>query len=167
MAFSIFQTSRRFLVLIIILLLFSYTQCSSDAVAPYRLGNFAHVPKPSPPPAPFVSTLQTQLQKLSQIWEEHIAHYFRIGVFIYYTRGAVVSIYDDSWEAIRDPTAVFGKRIRRDKERKVVQRRIRHAERLRAFVGAGYTPRLVWLFGVMLRGIIHCTDLPKIFEPPM
>jgi hypothetical protein len=34
-------------------------------------------------------------------------------------------------------------------------------------VGVGYTPRLVWLFGLMLRGIIHCTALPKIFEPPI
>lgn len=161
------RTSRFLFILTIILLVVSDCNCSSDAVTPYRLGNFAYVPAP-PPPAPSVSTLPTkQLHKLSQVWEKHIAHYFRIGVFIYYSRGAITSIYDDSWEAIRDPTMVFGKQIRREEERKVVQKRTRHAERLRAFVGAGYTPRLVWLFGLMLRGIIHCTDLPIIFEPPI
>ena len=38
---------------------------------------------------------------------------------------------------------------------------------LHSLVGAGYTPRLVWLFGLMLRGIIHCTALPQIFDPSM
>lgn len=74
---------------------------------------------------------------------------------------------EDCWEAVRDPDRVFGKQISRTFERKVVMRRTKRAETLRALVGAGYTPRLVWLFGLMLRGIVHCTALPKIFEPPI
>lgn len=27
--------------------------------------------------------------------------------------------------------------------------------------------RMVWLFGLMLRGIVHCTALPKVFQPPL
>jgi len=74
---------------------------------------------------------------------------------------------DDSWEAVRNPERVFKQRIHHEQERTVVQRRTRRAEAIRRVVGAGYTPRLVWLFGLMLRGIIRCTALPKIFEPPL
>jgi hypothetical protein len=41
----------------------------------------------------------------------------------------------------------------------VVKSRVRKASRAHSLVGAGYTPRLVWLFGLMLRGIVFCTAL--------
>jgi len=77
------------------------------------------------------------------------------------------SIVEDSWEAVRDPDRVFGQQIHREGERQVVKRRTRRSETIRALVGAGYCPRLVWLYGVMLRGIISCTALPTIFNPPL
>jgi len=105
------------------------------------------------------------MDQMSNAWRDW-ARYFRICVFLYCTRESVDSIVDDSWEAVRDPDRVF-QQIQRVGERKVVMRRTRRSETIRALVGAGYTPRLVWLFGLMLRGIVHCTALPQIFMPPI
>jgi len=49
----------------------------------------------------------------------------------------------------------------------VVQRRIKRSSRNRQWVGLGYTPRLVWLVGVLLRGTVQCTAVPKVFNPKL
>jgi hypothetical protein len=98
-----------------------------------------------------------------------LCHKFRLFhafVFLYYTQDTFESILQDEWEAERNPEKFFGKKgILLSNRRDVVQRRVLRDRTIRKLVGAGYTPRLVWLFGVMLRGIIHCTAIPKVFEP--
>ena len=90
---------------------------------------------------------------------------FHLFVFVKYSHCTVESILEDSWEAERNPDKYFGKTgIIQSNERSVVKRRVVSSSTIRKIVGAGYTPRLVFLFGVMLRGIIHCTAIPKIFE---
>jgi hypothetical protein len=160
---------RRVLAIAFVFLL-TCCSCSSEATkAPYRLGNFASAPTSSSTPRPKTLprlSVKSIMTNISQLWRQY-ARYFRICVFIYYTRESVDSILEDTWEAVRDPDRVFGQQIHRVGERKVVLRRTRKSEALRALIGAGYTPRLVWLFGVMLRGIVHCTALPQIFSPPI
>lgn len=95
----------------------------------------------------------------------HRRKLFHLFVFFYYSHDAVESIMEDSWEAERNPEKFFGKKgILHSNERAVVRRRVVSSKTIRKLAGMGYTPRLVWLFGLMLRGIIHCTALPKIFE---
>ena len=132
--------------------------CSSSV--PYRLGNFAASP------APPHKTTRSIMDHVSCFCTKHGARSFRIGVFLYHTRCAVESIFEDSWEAVRNPV-VFAKRIRHEGERKVVMQRTRRSNALRSLSGAGYTPRLVWLFGVMLRGLFLNTAMPRIFDPPI
>lgn len=90
-------------------------------------------------------------------------------VFLWHGYQPLRSIHTDTWQAERDPDHVYGRstRITQHSHRRIVKRRVRQAQTIRRLVGAGYTPRLVWLFGVMLRGIIHCTPLPSIFQPPL
>jgi hypothetical protein len=159
---------RRVLAIAFIFLLIRCS-CSSEASkTPYRLGNFASTPTSSltRPKTSSLLSVKSIITNVSQLWNQY-ARYLRLCVFIYYTRESVDSILEDTWEAVRDPDRVFGQQIRRVGERKVVMRRTRKSEALRALVGAGYTPRLVWLFGVMLRGIVHCTALPQVFSPPI
>jgi hypothetical protein len=127
--------------------------CSSVVTVPYRLGNFSSAPLKTKKPG-----------LLTNLWNRY-ARLFHICVFFYFTHGAVESIMSDSWEAVRDPHCA--QRIRNKTERETVVLRSKSAELRRKLVGVGYTPRLVWLYGLMLRGIIHCTALPQIFEPPI
>lgn len=140
------------LVLLVVHPITCHTSASAVRV-PYKLGNFALTPPKARKPAP-----------LTKLWNKY-ARLFRICVFLYFTHGSVQSIMSDSWEAVRDPSCA--QRIRNKSERENVLLRSKSAELRRKLVGVGYTPRLVWLFGLMLRGIIHCTALPKIFEPPI
>lgn len=155
---------RRVLAIAFIFLL-SCCSCSSEAnKIPYRLGNFAPVSASSLtwPKTSSLLSVKSIMTNVSQLWKQ-CARYLRLCVFIYYTRESVDSILEEAWEAVRDPDRVFGQQIRRVGEHRVVMRRSRKSEALRALVGAGYTARLVWLFGVMLRGIVHCTALPQVF----
>lgn len=143
---------------------------SITSLTPYRLGISSCRPKVPPSTQTSLPGLGTKSKNDSHRflnwWTDHGGdRIFRWCIFIYNTRASVASILDDSWEAVRDPDRVFQQQIHHDQERTVVKRRTMRAETLRKLVGAGYTPRLVWLFGLMLRGIIGCTDLPKVFEP--
>lgn len=138
--------------------------------APYRLGNFAYVDEGA---AERRRQQQQQRQPKEGRWRRlsmvllpgGYQKFLRLLVFLYCCRDAAESIGYDAWEAERDPENFFGSWYMSDEERQALRRRIASASRIRSLVGAGWTPRLVWLYGVMLRGIIHCTALPKIFEP--
>lgn len=82
----------------------------------------------------------------------------------------MVSIYEDRWHAERDPEAFFGSQgmwISKGGHKEVVRRRMQRSKRNRQWVGLGYTPRLVWLVGVLLRGTFECTSVPKVFNPTL
>jgi hypothetical protein len=109
--------------------------------------------------------LSQSVQRLFKRFFENKWRLFHLYIFMYYTYDSIESIRVDSWEAERNPEKFFGKTgILKSNERDVIRRRVGSSRTIRKLVGAGYTPRLVWLFGVMLRGIIHCTALPKNFE---
>mmetsp|Transcript_65468 Transcript_65468/g.77491 ORF Transcript_65468/g.77491 Transcript_65468/m.77491 type:complete len:254 (+) Transcript_65468:113-874(+) len=183
-------------ILLIIIRVASTTPKKSEPTAPYSLGNFAYVARsPKTPPPTYhvrrIKILDSHL--LTLLWNhkshaispskkpnpnpnphprrkkilENIKHLIRLAIFTRYSRGAIKSIIEDTWEAERDPQLVFGQKVVSKNEQKIIRRRAAQARTLRMLVGAGYTPRLVWFFGVMLRGIIHCTALPRIFEPPI
>lgn len=84
----------------------------------------------------------------------------RYAAYVFFSRNTVVSIVDDSWEIIRVPGRFH------DAPSTVAARKLR-AEALRKLIGAGYTPRLVFLVGLMLRGFFSCTALPVVFDPPI
>ncbi|KAG7336905.1 hypothetical protein IV203_006178 [Nitzschia inconspicua] len=140
-----------------------YASTTSDI---YPLGRFGMVRKGLAHNDRMIVRLKKSLgQLVKRVWNNkmRLFHFF---IFMYYTRDSMESIATDSWEAERNPDKFFGKRgILQSHERDVVRRRVTSSRTIRKLVGAGYTPRLVWLYGVMLRGIIHCTALPKIFEP--
>lgn len=101
---------------------------------------------------------------------KNIKSVFYSVIFGYFTADSVLSIWDDEWAAERDPQRYFAAtswRWHHERERDVVRRRVFKDRTIRKLVGAGYTPRLVFLFGIMLRGFVRCTALPKIFDPPI
>jgi hypothetical protein len=128
----------------------------------YNLGISVH--NDDKKPRPFQKLTLRCHQAFHKLWENRM-RLFHLFIFVRYSHCTVESILEDSWEAERNPDKYFGKKgILSSKERSVVKRRVVSSSTIRKIVGAGYTPRLVFLFGVMLRGIIHCTAIPKIFE---
>lgn len=163
-------TSKIFLLLLLLLLHHSAAGAPSSPV-PYRIGVAAtdHVTETTGSAAgrKINKSSKTIRSNIDRLWTKY-ARAFRIAVFLYYSRGAVESIAGDSWEGVRDPDRVFGERSQGGSTTTLTRKhRTLRSERLRQLVGAGYTPRLVWLFGLMLRGIIYCTDIPQIFNPPI
>jgi len=129
----------------------SETAFNKKTTVPYRLGNFGVVPTVTPP------------NKLFDPFAEFVGRHKRLLRFIafcYGTRIAVVSIAEDTWKLDRTKAKTLVKSYT-----KVVRKRTARARTIREWTGQGYSPRLVWLFGVMLRGFIHSTALFKIFEP--
>jgi hypothetical protein len=131
----------------------------------YPLGRFGKVVESRPPCVRPIWRAKHPLHRLcNKIWSDKL-RLFHLFIFLHHTYPSLESIRMDSWEAERNPEKFFGKRgILQESERDVVRRRVASSRAIRELVGAGYTPRLVWLFGIMLRGIIHCTALPKVFE---
>lgn len=94
----------------------------------------------------------------------------RTWIFWYFSKDCLASIYEDRWHAERNPDAFFGSEgmwISKGAHKDVVRRRIQRSKRNRQWVGLGYTPRLVWLVGVLLRGTFQCTAIPKVFNPSL
>ena len=105
---------------------------------------------------------------------------FYLFVFCFFSCDTVDSIWEDQWYAERGISrgSTRGMRVGRlfgwkhslpeTKSRQIiVKKRVTKDKTLRNIIGTGYTPRLVFLFGVMMRGIINCTAIPKIFNPHM
>ena len=98
--------------------------------------------------------------------DENRVRMIRLAVFLLCSRNSVVSILNDTWELERHPGSLK-REVHNPFVRRNVARRVERDRYLRKLVGAGYTPRLVWLYGVMLRGVLQCTAIPKVFNPPI
>jgi len=96
---------------------------------------------------------------------------FRAWIFWYFSKDCFRSIYDDQWHAERNPKKYFGDEgmwvSKSNNHNEVVKRRIKRNQRNRQWIGIGYTPRFVWLIGVLLRGTLSCTSTHKIFRPKL
>ena len=93
---------------------------------------------------------------------------FRTWVFYFFSKECMDSIYEDKWHAERSPEDFFGDGgmwVTTGSHKEVVRRRMSRSKRNRQWVGLGYTPRLVWLVGVLLRGTFACTAIEKVFNP--
>jgi len=93
---------------------------------------------------------------------------FRTWIFYFFSSDCFDSIYEDRWHSERDPDDFFGGGgmwISKVGHKEVVRRRMQRGKRNRQWVGLGYTPRLVWLVGVLLKGTFACTSIEKVFNP--
>lgn len=142
---------------------------ASTKATPYRLGNFAvSSNNPSLGLSPIRAFWQEEKQKF-ETWigqGENRLRLVRLTVFVWCTKNSVVSILNDTWELERHPLSLK-REVRNPFVRRNVASRVERDRYLRKLVGAGYTPRLVWLYGVMLRGVLQCTAIPKVFNPPI
>lgn len=73
------------------------------------------------------------------------------------------SIRNDQWAAVRAPAE---ETVQRGIRRAIIRRR-RAANKVTQMLGVGYTPRIVGLIGLMLRGMVMATSLPALFDPPL
>mmetsp|Transcript_7488 Transcript_7488/g.18436 ORF Transcript_7488/g.18436 Transcript_7488/m.18436 type:complete len:272 (-) Transcript_7488:2500-3315(-) len=114
------------------------------------------------------ASIQRHCQKI--LHRDRIKSIFYTLIFGYFSYDSILSVWDDEWSAERDPEKYFSAtswKWQHERERAVVRRRVFKDRTIRKLVGAGYTPRLVFLYGIMLRGFLRCTALPKIFNPPI
>jgi hypothetical protein len=82
-----------------------------------------------------------------------------IHLFVFYacTKNSMISIFDDQWEAERDPDSFFSQRgIWHHGERTVVKRRTVQASIMRKYAGVGYTPRYVCMYVCVCVGLFGC-----------
>lgn len=139
---------------------------------PYQLGYFGVTETKPIIHINIPSIIRQQLNKATAFLRipEHRVRLLRLSVFLWCSQDSFVSVLDDSRTLDRNPKSL--QQNNRDQVnnpfvRRNVQRRVERDRYLRKLVGAGYTPRLVWLYGVMLRGFVQCTALPQIFNPPI
>lgn len=154
-------------VFLSLLLMPSITQAT-----PYRLGRSA---------VPSSNNRSLDLTSMRAFWQkqkqnvetwlgkgENRRRLVRLAVFVLCTKNSVVSILNDTWELERHPLSLNKRgEVNNPFVRRNVAKRVERDRYLRKLVGAGYTPRLVWLYGVMLRGVLQCTAIPKVFNPPI
>ena len=77
------------------------------------------------------------------------------------TRDAVHSVVHDQWNTLRLPEEVV-------KERgDFTLRRRRRAAQVTQLLGAGYTPRITFLAGLMLRSLQMATGVRNVFDPSL
>ena len=74
-------------------------------------------------------------------------------------RDAVQSVRDDQWVAVRLSDKVVKQRADSTLERR------RRSAKVTQLLGAGYTPRIVFLAGMMLRSLQMSTGARRIFDP--
>ena len=127
----------------------------------YRVGNFGiveiHDGKKKRTKKSF---FRRKLHEIRQFLEHNGLKACRFIVFCVYSCESIISVLNDTWAMERNRQHLLAS----DKN---VQRRVERDKMLRKMVGAGYTPRLVWLYGVMLRGICTCTPILKVLNPPI
>ena len=76
-------------------------------------------------------------------------------------RGAAESVRVDQWQAIRLAPAVVEQRG------DAILKRRRRAAQVGQLLGAGYTPRITFLAGLMLRSLQAATRLRGVFDPSL
>eukprot|EP00326_Haptolina_ericina_P026614 CAMPEP_0181191372 /NCGR_PEP_ID=MMETSP1096-20121128/12701_1 /TAXON_ID=156174 ORGANISM="Chrysochromulina ericina, Strain CCMP281" /NCGR_SAMPLE_ID=MMETSP1096 /ASSEMBLY_ACC=CAM_ASM_000453 /LENGTH=191 /DNA_ID=CAMNT_0023280669 /DNA_START=46 /DNA_END=621 /DNA_ORIENTATION=- len=101
-------------------------------------------------------------QALSHL-RSRTAHYLHLVLFGATSRVPMASILHDQWVSIRNAKP----NIRADRAlwNSPIQRR--RASKVNLLLGVGYTPRIVALAGLMLRGLHASTALPAVFDPPL
>lgn len=93
---------------------------------------------------------------------ERLAH---LAILFVTTRHAIEAVRTDEWSAIRlrPPEPVEGSRG----IRAAIRRRRRRASKVGQLLGAGYTPRITFLAGLMLRSLQMGTRLRMLFDPAL
>ena len=82
-----------------------------------------------------------------------------LGICVLTLQSAANSVVHDQWAAIRlSPPAT---------DRGAILRRRRRAAQVGQLIGAGYTPRITFLAGLMLRSLQMATVIQKIFDPTL
>ena len=107
------------------------------------------------PPEPLTSP--PRLSPLARI-KKHRVWLLRIAVFLLSSRTPAVAVHTDTWTALRTPQEEI-------KGPKSIIARRRRAQKITQLTGIGYTPRIVALAGLMLRGLQKATNIP--LDPPI
>ena len=91
--------------------------------------------------------------------------FVHIAILLLTTRDAVYSVQHDQWAVIRRPVASSA---REQGLRGAILKRRRRAAQVGQFIGAAsYTPRIVFLAGMMLRSLQMSTKIRYFFDPSM
>jgi hypothetical protein len=105
-------------------------------------------------------TPKTGVQNLLTEHGETVIH---CAVAMWCMRGAVQSVNADEWAAIR----MRPPEQQADSLRARIFKRRRRAAKVGQFLGAGYTPRIVFLAGLMLRSLQMSTRVQDAFDPSL
>ena len=88
---------------------------------------------------------------------EHAEDIVHVVIALHCSRDAVSAIQADKWTALRDVPP----------ERDSIRSRRRRAAQVGQLLGAGYTPRITFLAGLMLRSLQMCTEVRRFFDPSL
>ena len=106
------------------------------------------------------ASAQTQ-SRVQGFLKKHGETAVHCAIAVWCMRSAVQSVRTDEWAAIRmRPPEQQADRARIFKKR-------RRAAKVGQFLGAGYTPRIVFLAGMMLRSLQMSTRVQDVFDPSL
>lgn len=104
---------------------------------------------------------QPNLAGLRSVLTHHGEEALHLAIVCWCTHNALQSVVCDEWAAIRlAPPA-------RDVGRGIIFRKRRRAAKVGALLGTGYTPRIVFLAGLMLRSLQMSTRFHEVFDPSL
>ena len=116
----------------------------------------------SPPQKPLCAWVADQRVKFNRAPLERIIH---LAILSVTTKNAIESVRTDEWSAIRLRPPEPGEGTRGI--RAAIAKRRRRASKVGALLGAGYTPRMTFLAGLMLRSLQMGTALCRFFDPSL
>ena len=100
--------------------------------------------------------------KLRDFVLSHAEDGLHAALILWITRDAALSIATDQWKAVRVAPKVADRGLRG----RIIRKRARAAQ-VSAFIGTGYTPRITFLAGLMLRSVQMATRLKYLFDPSL
>jgi hypothetical protein len=133
----------------------------------YHLGSVAYVECPKDDnnvhpflKSPLIITLQNFFLGVREKADQKrgftrlLARGLRLWLVWHCTKNVFVTIFEDRWEAERDPERFFGKGHiwLSNAHKQTVKRRMKRGERNRMWVGIGYTPRYVVVVVLVIFG---------------
>ena len=109
---------------------------------------------PAPSGAPGADPQTRRLACWAHAHREELVH---LAITLHCMQGSYESVRTDQWKALRDDPP----------ERGGIRSRRRRAAQVGQLLGAGYTPRITFLAGLMLRSLQMCTQLRRVFDPSL
>jgi hypothetical protein len=133
----------------------------TPSAEPLRLRGGARALSKRPSTTSHRTTPRERRAAASAWMRSHVEECLHLLLCAWATRGVWASVRADQWRAVRlAPEEV-------ERSRDAILKKRRRAAQVGQLLGAGYTPRITFLAGMMLRSLQLSTRLRRVFDPSL